>query len=98
MSYTYTAKDPTDIRRYELDVSPALPTGATVSAVTTVTYGGGLAAPETPDPSNGVASATVVYAWAAAGTAGQTGTITWTFTTSGGETLQRTATMQIKER
>lgn len=100
MSNTYSNKDPSDIRRYSLDFEAALPVGATLTDVSSVTLGGGLSAPVGVSPAYGVdgSNPTVAYAWATGGTLAAVATITWTVTTSGGETLQRTATVLIKDR
>lgn len=94
---SYSAKDPSDVRKYTLDVVAAIPTGATVASVSAVALDN-LTTPAGKDPAYGTSGDTTIYAWAGGGTAGQTGTITWTFVTSGGETLQRSATVAIKER
>lgn len=100
MPNTYSPKDPSDIRRYSLDFEAAMPAGATLAGVTSVAFTGGLSAPVGPLPAHGVdgSNPTVAYAWATGGTLAATATIVWTVTTSGGETLQRTATVLIKDR
>lgn len=98
MANTYSNKDPSDIRRYSLDFAAAIPDGATLAGVSSVAFTGGLSAPVGPSPAYGVEGGTIAYAWATGGTLAATATIVWTVTTSGGETLQRTATVLIKDR
>lgn len=97
-------KDPSDRRRYEADFADVLPAGQSIAAILAVELAGGLTAPTAEEIGGGDLSGqvsgepSVLFAWAAGGTAGGKGVITWRVRTSANEVIERSVVIPITQR